>query len=281
LTIAASKAPPTVTTADGTVIYFKDWGSGQPVVFSHGWPLSADAWDEQLNFVAANGFRGVAYDRRGHGRSSQPWGGNDMDTYAEDLAQLIDQLDLHDVVLVGHSAGGGDITRYIGRHGTSRVAKAVLVDAIPPLMLKTDANPDGVPIEVFDEIRASVLSDRSQFYEDLSLPFYGGNREGSTLSQGVRDAFWLMSMQAGLKGAYDNIKAFSETDFSEDLQRFDIPTLIVHGEDDQNVPIANSALKSSKIVPNAELKIYPGAPHGLTVTHKDQFNADLLAFLRS
>jgi non-heme chloroperoxidase len=251
------------------------------VVFSHGWPLSADAWDEQLNFVAANGFRGVAYDRRGHGRSSQPWGGNDMDTYAEDLAQLIDQLDLHDVVLVGHSAGGGDITRYIGRHGTSRVAKAVLVDAIPPLMLKTDANPDGVPIEVFDEIRASVLSDRSQFYEDLSLPFYGGNREGSTLSQGVRDAFWLMSMQAGLKGAYDNIKAFSETDFSEDLQRFDIPTLIIHGEDDQNVPIANSALKSSKIVPNAELKIYPGAPHGLTVTHKDQFNADLLAFLRS
>ena len=281
MTIAASKAPPTITTADGTVIYFKDWGSGQPVVFSHGWPLSADAWDEQLNVVAANGFRGVAYDRRGHGRSSQPWGGNDMDTYAEDLAQLIDQLDLHDVVLVGHSAGGGDITRYIGRHGTSRVAKAALVDAIPPLMLKTDANPDGVPIEVFDEIRASVLSDRSQFYEDLSLPFYGGNREGSTLSQGVRDAFWLMSMQAGLKGAYDNIKAFSETDFSEDLQRFDIPTLIIHGEDDQNVPIANSALKSSKIVPNAELKIYPGAPHGLTVTHKDQFNADLLAFLRS
>ena len=281
MTVAASKAPPTITTADGTVIYFKDWGSGQPVVFSHGWPLSADAWDEQLNFVAANGFRGVAYDRRGHGRSSQPWGGNDMDTYAEDLAQLIDQLDLHDVVLVGHSAGGGDITRYIGRHGTSRVAKAVLVDAIPPLMLKTDANPDGVPIEVFDEIRASVLSDRSQFYEDLSLPFYGGNREGSTLSQGVRDAFWLMSMQAGLKGAYDNIKAFSETDFSEDLQRFDIPTLIIHGEDDQNVPIANSALKSSKIVPNAELKIYPGAPHGLTVTHRDQFNADLLAFLRS
>ena len=281
MTIAASKAPPTITTADGTVIYFKDWGSGQPVVFSHGWPLSADAWDEQLNFVAANGFRGVAYDRRGHGRSSQPWGGNDMDTYAEDLAQLIEQLDLHDVVLVGHSAGGGDITRYIGRHGTSRVAKAVLVDAIPPLMLKTDANPDGVPIEVFDEIRASVLNDRSQFYEDLSLPFYGGNREGSTLSQGVRDAFWLMSMQAGLKGAYDNIKAFSETDFSEDLKRFDIPTLIIHGEDDQNVPIANSALKSSKIVPNAELKIYPGAPHGLTVTHKDQFNADLLAFLRS
>ncbi len=281
MTTAARKAPPTITTADGTVIYFKDWGSGPPVVFSHGWPLSADAWDEQLNFVAANGFRGVAYDRRGHGRSSQPWGGNDMDTYAEDLAELIEQLDLRDVVLVGHSAGGGDITRYIGRRGTSRVAKVVLVDAIPPLMLKTDANPDGVPIEVFDEIRASVLSDRSQFYEDLSLPFYGGNREGSTLSQGVRDAFWLMSMQAGLKGAYDNIKAFSETDFTEDLKRFDIPTLIIHGEDDQNVPIANSALKSSKIVPNAELKVYPGAPHGLTVTHKDQFNADLLAFLRS
>jgi non-heme chloroperoxidase len=280
MSTATRLAPPTITTSDGTIIYFKDWGSGRPIVFSHGWPLSADAWDDQLNFFAANGFRAVAYDRRGHGRSSQPWDGNDMDTYADDLAELLEALDLHDVTLVGHSAGGGDVARYIGRHGTSRIAKAVLVDAVPPLMLKTDANPDGVPIEVFDEIRAAVASDRSQFYEDLSAPFYGVNREGSTVSQGVRDAFWLMSMQAGLKGALDSIKAFSETDFTEDLKRFDVPTLIIHGEDDQNVPLANSALKSSKIVADAELKVYPAAPHGLTVTHKDQFNADLLEFIK-
>jgi non-heme chloroperoxidase len=276
----ATKAPPTITTTDGTVIYYKDWGTGQPVVFSHGWPLSADAWDDQLEFVASNGFRGIAHDRRGHGRSSQPWNGNDLDTYADDLAELIEELDLHDVILVGHSTGGGEVTRYIGRDGTDRVAKAVLVSAIPPLMLKTDANPGGLPIEAFDEIRDGLAADRSQFYEDLSAPFYGANREGSTVSQGVRDAFWLMSMQAGLKGAYDCVKAFSETDLTEDLKRFDVPTLIIHGDDDQIVPFADSAPLSSKIVADAELKVYPGAPHGLTLTHKDKFNADLLEFIK-
>jgi non-heme chloroperoxidase len=275
-----TNAPPTITTTDGTIIYYKDWGSGQPLVFSHGWPLSADAWDDQLTLVASNGFRGIAHDRRGHGRSSQPWNGNDLDTYADDLAELIDQLDLHDVILVGHSTGGGEVTRYIGRHGTDRVAKAVLVSAIPPLMLKTDANPGGLPIEAFDEIRDGLAADRSQFYEDLSAPFYGANREGSTVSQGVRDAFWLMSMQAGLKGAYDCVKAFSETDLTEDLKRFDVPTLIIHGDDDQIVPFADSAPLSSKIVADAELKVYPAAPHGLTLTHKDQFNADLLEFIK-
>ena len=272
-------APPTITTTDGTVIYYKDWGAGQPVLFSHGWPLNADVWDVQSQFVSANGFRAIAYDRRGHGRSSQPSNGNDIDTYADDLAELIQQLDLHDVVLVGHSSGAGDVTRYIGHHGTSRVARVVLASAIPPLMLKTDANPDGVPVDVFDGIRAAVADDYSQFSRDLSGPFYGANREGANVSQGVKDALWLMCMQAGLKGAYENIAAFSETDFTEDLKRFDVPTLIIHGDDDQNVPIATTALRSSKIIAGAELKVYAGAPHGLTVTHKDQFNADLLEFI--
>ena len=271
----------TITTKDGTRIYYKDWGTGQPVVFSHGWPLNADAWDDQLVFVAFHGYRAIAHDRRGHGRSSQPWDGNDMDTYADDLAALIDTLDLHEAVLVGHSTGGGEVTRYIGRHGTSRIAKAVLVGAVPPLMLKMASNPGGLPIEAFDQIRADVAADRSQFYKDLSAPFYGANRPGAQVSQGLRDAFWLWSMQVGLKGALDCIKAFSETDMTEDLKQFDIPTLIIHGDDDQIVPIGDSALLSSKIVKDATLKIYPGAPHGLMSTHKEQFNADLLSFLGS
>jgi non-heme chloroperoxidase len=271
----------TVTTKDGTSIFYKDWGSGQPVVFSHGWPLTADAWDDQLFFVANNGYRGIAHDRRGGGRSGQTWDGNNLDTYADDLAAVIETLDLHDVVLVGHSTGGGEVTRYIGRHGTSRVAKALLVGAIPPLMLKTDANPEGLPLEAFDQLRTSLLADRSQFYKDLSAPFYGANRPNSTVSQGVRDMFWLWSMTVGLKGAYDCIKAFSETDLTEDLKKFDIPTLFIHGDDDQIVPIVAAAEKAVKIVPNATLKVYPGAPHGLTSTLKDEFNADLLAFLKA
>ncbi|MGW7491484.1 alpha/beta fold hydrolase [Streptomyces sp. NPDC054786] len=273
----------TITTTDDTEIYYKDWGTGQPVVFSHGWPLSADAWDDQLFLVASHGFRAVAHDRRGHGRSSQPWHGNDMDTYADDLAQLMETLDLRDAVLVGHSTGGGEVARYIGRHGTDRVAKAVLLGAVPPLMLKTGANPEGLPIEVFDEIRAGVAADRSQFYKDLSASFYGANRPGSTVSQGVRDAFWLWSMQMGLKGAYDCIKQFSETDFTEDLKRFDVPTLIIHGDDDQIVPLVAAGQKSVTLVKDATLKVYPGAPHGLSAVgkYKEDFNADLLAFLNS
>jgi non-heme chloroperoxidase len=273
---------PTITTTDGTEIYYKDWGAGQPVVFSHGWPLNADAWDDQAFFVASNGYRAVAHDRRGHGRSGQPWNGNDMDTYAGDLAELMDQLDLRDAVLVGHSTGGGEVVRYLGRHGSSRVAKAVTVGAVPPLMLKTDANPGGTPIEAFDAIRQGVLADRSQFYKDLSAPFYGANRPGSTVSQGLRDSFWAMSILVGLKGAYDCVKAFSETDMTEDLKKIDIPFLIIHGDDDQIVPIDDSAKLSVQLVKGATLKIYPGAPHGLanTTAYKDTLNSDLLAFIR-
>lgn len=266
---------------DGTQIFYKDWGAGPPVVFSHGWPLNADAWDDQLMFLASRGYRTIAHDRRGHGRSGQPWTGNNMDTYADDLGALLEQLDLNDVTLVGHSTGGGEVTRYIGRHGTGRVARLVLIGAIPPLMLKTDANPEGTPMQAFDGLRASVAADRSQFYRDLSVSFFGANRPGSTVSQGVRDAFWLQSMQVGLKAAYDCIHEFSESDFNEDLKKVDVPTLIVHGDDDQIVPISDAALKTVKIVPNATLKVYPGAPHGLFATHRDQLNADLLAFLKS
>jgi len=271
---------PTITVKDGTRIYYKDWGTGQPVVFSHGWPLSAEAWEDQMMFLADRGYRCIAHDRRGHGRSSQPWSGNDMNTYADDLAELADALDLKDAVHIGHSTGGGEVARYIGRHGTKRVSKAVLIGAVPPLMLKTAANPGGLPMEAFDQIRAGVLSDRSQFFKDLSSPFYGANRPGSKVSQGLRDSFWLQGMQCGFKAAYDCIKAFSETDFTEDLKKIDVPTLILHGDDDQIVPIADSALLSSKLVMGATLKIIQGAPHGMCSTHKDQINAELLTFLQ-
>jgi non-heme chloroperoxidase len=271
---------PTITTKDGAQIFYKDWGSGQPIVFSHGWPLNADAWDDQLFFLASNGYRAIAHDRRGHGRSSQTLTGNDMDTYADDLAALVEKLNLTNVIHIGHSTGGGEVARYIGRHGTKRVAKAVLVGAVPPLMLKTTNNPEGLPIDVFDQIRAGVKGDRSQFYKDLSAPFYGANRSGSKVSQGVRDAFWLMSMQAGFPAAYDCIKAFSETDFRDDLKKIDIPTLVIHGDDDQIVPINVGGLRSSKMIKGATLNVYKGAPHGLMTTHKEQFNTDLLKFAR-
>jgi non-heme chloroperoxidase len=270
----------TITTKDGTRIYYNDWGTGQPIVFSHGWPLSADAFEDQMFYLASRGYRCIAHDRRGHGRSSQPWNGNDLDTYADDLAELVTALNLKKAIHVGHSTGGGEVTRYIGRHGTERVAKAVLIGAIPPLMLKTPGNPGGLPIEVFDQLRAAVQADRSAFWRDLSLPFYGYNRPGAKISEGVRQSFWLQSSMAGFPASYFCIKAFSETDTTEDLKKFDIPTLILHGDDDQIVPIGAAALLSSKIVKGAILKVYKGAPHGMCTTLKDQVNEELLSFIR-
>jgi non-heme chloroperoxidase len=270
-----------ITTKDGTKIYFKDWGTGRPVVFSHGWPLSADAWDAQMIFLGQHGYRVIAHDRRGHGRSEQSWNGNDMDTYADDLANLIEALNLRDATLVGHSTGGGEVARYIGRHGSKRIAKAVLIGAVPPIMLKTATNPGGLPMSTFDGIRAGVLGDRSQFFKDLTIPFYGYNKPDAEVSQGVRDSFWLQGMQCSIKGAYDCIKAFSETDFTDDLKKMDVPTLILHGDADQIVPIGTSAMMSAKLVKNATLKVYPGAPHGMCTVDADQVNGDLLAFLKA
>jgi non-heme chloroperoxidase len=272
---------PAFTTKDGTEIYYNDWGTGQPIVFSHGWPLSADAFEDQMFFLASHGYRCIAHDRRGHGRSSQPWQGNDMDTYADDLAELVEHLELRDAVHVGHSTGGGEVARYIGRHGTKRVARAVLIGAVPPLMLKTAANPDGLPIEVFDQIRANVVADRSQFWKDLSLPFYGYNRPGAKISEGVRESFWRQGMMAGFPAAYYCIKAFSETDLTEDLKKIDVPTLVLHGDDDQIVPIDDSGRLSAKIVRKAALKVIAGAPHGMCTTHKEQINQHLLDFIKS
>lgn len=270
----------TISTNDGTMLYYKDWGSGNPVLFSHGWPLSSDAWGNQMLFLASNGCRCIAHDRRGHGRSGQPWTGNDMDTYADDLSELIEKLDLKRLTLVGHSTGGGEVARYIGRHGTQRLAGVVLVGSVTPLMLKTDANREGLPMDVFDDIRSGVTADRAQFFKDLTEPFYGANRPGAKVSQGVRDAFWLQAMQAGIKAEVDCIKAFSETDLTEDLKKFDVPTLILHGDDDQMVPIGASAHATAKLVKHATLKIYPGGPHGLADTHAETLNADLLAFVQ-
>jgi non-heme chloroperoxidase len=271
---------PTITVKDGTQIYYKDWGSGQPVVFSHGWPLSGDAWEDQMFFLASEGYRCIAHDRRGHGRSGQPWNGNDMDTYADDLAELVQSLDLANTIHVGHSTGGGEVARCIGRHGTKRVAKAVLIGAVPPLMLKTAANPGGLPMEAFDQIRSGVLEDRSQFFKDLTMPFYGYNRSDAKISEGVRESFWLQGMMCGFPGAYFCIKAFSETDFTEDLKKMDVPTIFLYGDDDQIVPIADSAMLAVKLVKNGRLKVLKGAPHGMCTTHKDQVNEELLAFIK-
>ncbi|WP_208281067.1 alpha/beta fold hydrolase [Massilia oculi] len=269
------------TTKEGVELYYKDWGSGQPIVFCHGWPLNADSWESQMIFFAGQGYRCIAHDRRGHGRSSQPWDGNDMDHYADDLAELLEHLDVRDAVLFGFSTGGGEVARYIGRHGTARIAKAGLISAVPPLMLKTEANPGGLPLEVFDGLRAAQLADRSQFYLDVpSGPFYGFNRPGAKVSQGLIQSWWMQGMLGGHKNTYDSIKAFSETDFTDDLKKFTIPTLIIHGDDDQIVPIDAAGRASKRLVPHAQLIVYPGAPHGLTDTHKDQVNADMLAFVR-
>ena len=281
MTTVAERTGSTITVKDGTQIYFKDWGTGQPIVFSHGWPLTADAWDPQMVFLASQGYRCIAHDRRGHGRSTQPWNGNEMDTYADDLAALTESLNLRDAIHVGHSTGGGEVARYLGRHGTSRVAKAVLIGAVPPLMLKTPANPGGLPIDAFDQIRAGVAADRSQFFKDLTMPFYGYNRPGAKVSEGVRDSFWLQGMMAGHKSALDCIKAFSETDFTEDLKKIDVPTLIMHGDDDQIVPIGASAMQSAKLIKNNTLKVYKGFAHGMCTINADAINQDLLEFIRT